>query len=283
MNICFCKFLIKLWCVSKCQKIWHASPVSLSFCCSLAYSMLPATMKTHFVLPSCPTPLTEVQKNKLWYTAKASEWIVWVPGQQSRLQVSFQFKVSFFICFLLRDGLENLKQREQTEDGGKQPRSWSQFDNRQKARVAEQSLVYDSTPAHSCSYLFRKEEILKKSPSPLPCPWPLSIPLQADRAGMWETMKDSPHHFISALKNIFTWQDRWLKNLYFVSLQFAPISCFPVTVPRKMPSLIWRTIPLCFFSGRLKPLRWSQQHQSLTAFWSDKKTDLNKDILASVF
>lgn len=107
MNICFCKFLIKLWCVSKCQKIWHASLVSLSFCCSLAYSMLPATMKTHFVLPSCPTPLTEVQKNKLWYSAKASEWIVWVPGQQSRLQVSFQFKVSFFICFLLRDGLEN--------------------------------------------------------------------------------------------------------------------------------------------------------------------------------
>lgn len=99
----------------KMSEIWHACPVFLSSCCSLAHSTLPATMKSHFVLPSYLTPLTEKQKNKLWYNAKASERIVWVPGQQSRVQVSFQFKVSFFICFLLSDGLENLKQCEQTE------------------------------------------------------------------------------------------------------------------------------------------------------------------------
>lgn len=61
--------------------------------------MLPDTMKSHFVLPSYATPLTEVQKNKLWYTAKASERIVWIPGQQSRLQISFQFKVKFLNLF----------------------------------------------------------------------------------------------------------------------------------------------------------------------------------------
>lgn len=99
----------------KMSKIWCACPVSLSSCCSLAHSTLPATMKSHFLIPSYPTPLTEIQKNKLWYTAKASERIVWVPGQQSRLWVSFQFKASFFICFLPRDGLENLKQCEQSE------------------------------------------------------------------------------------------------------------------------------------------------------------------------
>lgn len=142
----------------KMSEIWHACPVPLSFCCSLAHSMLPATMKSHFLLPSYPTPLTEVQKNKLWYAAKTWERIVWVPGQQSRLQASFQFKVSF----LPRDDLEKLKQFEQTEMEARSQGvdlTWQQAESKS---VAEWRQVHDGTPACSSSYLFRREEILKK-------------------------------------------------------------------------------------------------------------------------
>lgn len=51
--------------------------------------------------------------------------------------------------------------------------------------------------------LTSSEEILKKSLCPLPSPWPLPIPLHVDRAGMWETKKESPSYLLSSEEHLY--------------------------------------------------------------------------------
>lgn len=205
MNICFCKFLIKSWCASKCQKMLDMLALFL---------WVPAAVQ-HIPCPLLPWNHTLYYLVILLLSQRYKKWTL-VYCQSIRENCgsprSTSCRSPFSKLFHLFSSQRWPWKPETTWtdwDGGKQPRSWSQLDKRQKARVllngdrCMMAVLHIHAPTYS-----EKKKSWIKSPSPLSSPWPLSIPLQADRARMWETMKDSPSYFTAALKYIFIWQDR---------------------------------------------------------------------------
>lgn len=191
-----------------------------------------------------------IQKNKLWYTAKASERIVWVPGQQSKLQVSSQFKISFFICFLPRDGLENLKKCKQTE---MEARSHGVDLSLTTGRKQECCWMETSAWWHTHTFMFLP---FQKRRNPEKISLAIVLPVAGwqsrdvgDHEGLFQLFRFSSeeHLYLSGqivkkLELLLLW---WI-HILFVSLQFTPISCFPVTVSWKMPTFIWKDYTLVF-------------------------------------
>lgn len=131
--------------------------------------------------------------------------------------------------------------------------AWQQAERKS---VAEWRQVHDGTPVHSCSYLFRKEEILKKISLSLT----ISLAIVHPIAG-WQSRNVGDHEGLSQLFHFSSEEHLylagpvvkksellllWRIHILFVSLQFTPISCFPVTVSLKMPALIWKDYTLVF-------------------------------------
>lgn len=113
--------------------------------------------------------LQRQQKNKRWCTGKGSERIVWVPGQQSRLQVSSQFKKrrfpALFCAEMALKTWNNVNRLKWRKGASEMMSAWQQTESKS---ITEGRQVHGGTPTHSCSYLFR--EVKRKS-------WKISLSL----------------------------------------------------------------------------------------------------------
>lgn len=180
------------------------------------------------------------QKNKRWCTGKGSERIVWVPGQQSRLQVSSQFKKrSFPALFCAEMALKtwnNVNRLKWRKGASEMMSAWQQTESKS---ITEGRQVHGGTPTHSCSYPFR--EVKKKSWKNLPIPYHLpghcpshrmlteqgcGRPWKSLPAISFQLWRISLPGRIDSKKSelLFLWRI----HILCVSLQFSPILHLPV-------------------------------------------------------